>query len=644
MERQDIGRQVPPSDRVVCLSCRLHRPGPVLRPRVRPFSRPLPTSAPSMTILGPAKAKGPACSGGAQGGPSAVPPPTRGGEGGPPTPAGVGGVDNPADNPAFLNDNPDRNAHQPVASASQMVASVAVSWSPSVSGSSSPRWSAVGGSQTVKPQSGEKRPASTVAFDDGLASSKRRHRGKRHKNALPASRPSAPSPAMVRPPASPDATGEGGYNSEDEYSHLGVNLTEEEWLEKDRRFERFVSKKGYIIKYMVEDGNCLFRSVADQVYGDQEMHACIRAHCMDYISQNADYFSQYITEDIDTYVQRKRYSEVHGNHLEIQALSEMYNRPIHIYCYSLEPINIFQNFHKSDKINVPIRLCYHRACHYNSLVDPHKATIGVGLGLPGFQPGLADRNLLGQAVRDSENDLVENTMLEDKLKATDWEATNEAIEEQVARESYLQWLRDNERRNGSKSSSASATVTSGDLRSPKGMTSPKASCSKQMGSPRHHTSLLHAAVARASSNNSPKAGCSTQCESPLPCSSSQSSHQMPDIPEEDEEQGGRNEVREESDDPAQDSNPCGSSGNPENVGRDYDGFQLIETASFLTGLPPNMFGLDDWSDTDVLTQVLAASQQEYLDSLKKKQNSSGASSESASGGSDPTAASTSEQS
>ena len=28
-------------------------------------------------------------------------------------------------------------------------------------------------------------------------------------------------------------------------------------------------------------------------------------------------------------------------------------------------------------------------------------------------------------------------------------------------------------------------------------------------------------------------------------------------------------------------------------------------------------GLDDWNDTDVLTQVLAASQQEYLDSLKK---------------------------
>jgi len=38
-------------------------------------------------------------------------------------------------------------------------------------------------------------------------------------------------------------------------------------------------------------------------------------------------------------------------------------------------------------------------------------------------------------------------MLEDKLRATDWEATNDTIEEQIARESYLQFLKDNEKRN-----------------------------------------------------------------------------------------------------------------------------------------------------------------------------------------------------
>ena len=37
-------------------------------------------------------------------------------------------------------------------------------------------------------------------------------------------------------------------------------------------------------------------------------------------------------------------------------------------------------------------------------------------------------------------------MLADKLRCTDWEATNEAMEEAVARESYLEWLRDREKR------------------------------------------------------------------------------------------------------------------------------------------------------------------------------------------------------
>ena len=34
---------------------------------------------------------------------------------------------------------------------------------------------------------------------------------------------------------------------------------------------------------MGEDGACLFRAVADQLYGDEEMHQCVRAQCMDYI-------------------------------------------------------------------------------------------------------------------------------------------------------------------------------------------------------------------------------------------------------------------------------------------------------------------------------------------------------------------------
>merc|ERR1719334_2127669 len=264
-----------------------------------------------------------------------------------------------------------------------------------------------------------------------------------------------------------------GYNSEDEYSHYGVQLSEEEWQEKDRRFERLMKRKGYVIKKMKEDGSCLFRAVADQIYGDQEMHAVVRDHCMNYIEHNSDHYSQYVAEEISEYVERKRFLGVHGNHLEIQALSEMYNRPIHIYCYSAEPINIFQGGNvKSDSVNAPMRLCYHRAVHYNSIVDPCKPTIGVGLGLPNYSPGSHDRNTVSKAINQSEKDAVEKAMLEDKIRATDWEATNEAIEEQVARESYLIWLRDNEKRNTGgtgtrprpRATAAASTVTSGELR------------------------------------------------------------------------------------------------------------------------------------------------------------------------------------
>ena len=70
------------------------------------------------------------------------------------------------------------------------------------------------------------------------------------------------------------------------------------------------------------------------------------------------------------------------------------------------------------QITAPIRLCYYRLCHYNSMVDPFKPTIGVGLDLPGYSPGSADRNQMKQAVKNSDSDLVERTMLEDKIRAT----------------------------------------------------------------------------------------------------------------------------------------------------------------------------------------------------------------------------------
>ena len=46
------------------------------------------------------------------------------------------------------------------------------------------------------------------------------------------------------------------------------------------------------------------------------------------------------------------------------------------------------------------------------------------------------------ALRQSEESHIERAMLDDKIAATDWEATQDELIQQVARESYLQWLCD----------------------------------------------------------------------------------------------------------------------------------------------------------------------------------------------------------
>ena len=54
--------------------------------------------------------------------------------------------------------------------------------------------------------------------------------------------------------------------------------------ERERQFEAEIRRvKGFEVKRMLEDGNCLFRAVADQVYGDSETYDLIRQMCIDYM-------------------------------------------------------------------------------------------------------------------------------------------------------------------------------------------------------------------------------------------------------------------------------------------------------------------------------------------------------------------------
>jgi hypothetical protein len=208
----------------------------------------------------------------------------------------------------------------------------------------------------------------------------------------------------------------------------------------EEAFARMLKERTGLEVYAVAgDGNCLFRSVADQVYGDAEMHDIVRKNCLDFMERDRDYYSQFVTEEFDEYIRRKRILGTFGNHLEIQAMIELYNRPFEIYAEDDQPLNIFQENYATD--NPSIKLSYHQGNHYNSVRDPNNPAFGVGLGMPDLKPGLADKMQVDAAINESEREVLEEQVLKTVREESDRVMDDEAIElsliEQLKSESEL---------------------------------------------------------------------------------------------------------------------------------------------------------------------------------------------------------------
>lgn len=142
---------------------------------------------------------------------------------------------------------------------------------------------------------------------------------------------------------------------------------------QEEQFAAQLATKSWSVVHQDPDGNCLFRSIAHQVYGDPELHALIRQKCCDYLEAERTFFGEFVEGEFSEYVSQMRCPGHWGDHTEIQALSELYDRPIEVYAYSLTPMNTYNN---APRHNVPIRLSYHFQSHYNSIVTPtHTSSI-----------------------------------------------------------------------------------------------------------------------------------------------------------------------------------------------------------------------------------------------------------------------------
>ncbi|CAN0230587.1 unnamed protein product, partial [Ectocarpus fasciculatus] len=101
-------------------------------------------------------------------------------------------------------------------------------------------------------------------------------------------------------------------------------------------YRRALGSRGLRVVPVEGDGNCLFRSVSHQVYGDDSHHRLVRARCMDYMESEAHFFEPYVEGDMAAflrYLEVKRQNAVWGDDPEVQALCEIYDRPAEIWAY-----------------------------------------------------------------------------------------------------------------------------------------------------------------------------------------------------------------------------------------------------------------------------------------------------------------------
>lgn len=203
--------------------------------------------------------------------------------------------------------------------------------------------------------------------------------------------------------------------------------------DREKRFEELLVESNLKIFPVEGDGNCLFRSFSHQLYGDTCFHDIIRASAMKYISIEREYYSQYIVgglDKVDEYLEHQSRNGAWGDDIEIQALSEIYNKPVEIFAYSNTPM---RTFHEDSGIGIPIKVAYHGQSHYNSIVnkDGHRRLIET-------TPGDYERSIIESAARGELREIITRARMDfDKTMQIDLEQALQASLEHLENEEAM---------------------------------------------------------------------------------------------------------------------------------------------------------------------------------------------------------------
>jgi len=153
------------------------------------------------------------------------------------------------------------------------------------------------------------------------------------------------------------------------------------WQADDTELRSNLASNGMEIVEMSSDGNCLFRSLSDQLFGDfGNMHDHVRWAIVDYMKKNADNFRHFLVyededdedqteedaRDFEHYIDMMGQDGEWGGNLELVAAASLYGRKIIVYQSSMGPAFTIDN-DGSKSAGSDLLVSYHDNDHYNSV-------------------------------------------------------------------------------------------------------------------------------------------------------------------------------------------------------------------------------------------------------------------------------------
>ncbi|KAF3956748.1 hypothetical protein CMV_018158 [Castanea mollissima] len=114
------------------------------------------------------------------------------------------------------------------------------------------------------------------------------------------------------------------------------------------------------------DGNCQFRALADQLYGDPDLHAFVREQVIEQLKSQLELYQNYVPMSYSDYLEKMSKEGEWGDHVTLQAAADRFGVKIFLItsfkdtCY----IEILPHVQKSKRV---LMLSFWAETHYNSI-------------------------------------------------------------------------------------------------------------------------------------------------------------------------------------------------------------------------------------------------------------------------------------